>query len=70
MNFDSTDKRVPFEQFYRGLEEEMDGFDFLDGRFEFVESWRLDGEFNWKTLSEYISSLVLDGRDRDYTDEI
>jgi hypothetical protein len=29
----------------------MDEFDF--GEFEYVESWQQDGQFNWKTLSEY-----------------
>ncbi len=49
VNFDSTPDVTPFHEFYKGLEDEMDDFDF--GEFEFVESWQQDGQFNWKTLS-------------------
>lgn len=49
VNFDTSDSVVPFAEFYRGLEDEMDDFDFAG--FEYVESWEQDGEFNWKTLS-------------------
>ncbi|KAE9378403.1 ISP domain-containing protein [Stipitochalara longipes BDJ] len=48
VNFDSTPMITPFHEFYKGLEDEMDEFDF--GEFEYVESWQQDGEFNWKTL--------------------
>lgn len=51
MNFDSTSNITPFHEFYKGVEDEMDVFDFR--AFEYVESWEQDGQFNWKTLSEY-----------------
>jgi len=50
INFDATPDAVPFEEFYKGLEDECDDFDFAN--FEYVESWELDGEFNWKTLMD------------------
>jgi phenylpropionate dioxygenase-like ring-hydroxylating dioxygenase large terminal subunit len=51
VNFDSTSNITPFHEFYKGMEDEMDVFDFR--AFEYVESWEQDGQFNWKTLSEY-----------------
>lgn len=50
VNFDSTPSITPFHEFYKGLEDEMDEFDF--GEFEYVESWQQDGQFNWKTLMD------------------
>ena len=41
VNFDSTSDIVPFNEFYKGLEDELDEFDF--GSFEYVESWEQDG---------------------------
>jgi phenylpropionate dioxygenase-like ring-hydroxylating dioxygenase large terminal subunit len=48
VNFGSTSEIVPFNEFYKGLEDELDEFDFAS--FEYVESWDQDGKFNWKTL--------------------
>ena len=50
VNFDTTSTITPFDEFYKGLEDELDEFDF--GEFEYVESWQQNGEFNWKTLRE------------------
>jgi phenylpropionate dioxygenase-like ring-hydroxylating dioxygenase large terminal subunit len=50
VNVDSTPTITPFHEFYNGLEDELDEFDFEE--FEYVESWQQDGEFNWKTLRE------------------
>lgn len=50
VNFDNTDSAVPFEEFFTGLQEEMDEFDFDD--YEYHMSYELDGEFNWKTLMD------------------
>lgn len=51
VNFDARPDCTPFNDFYKGLEDELDEMKFSN--FEYVESFELDGEFNWKTLSEY-----------------
>ena len=56
VNFDTTSDIVPFDDFYKGLEDELDEFDF--GAFEYVESWEQDGKFNWKTLRKLHSSCL------------
>lgn len=50
INFDNTEDAVPFEDFFAGLESEMDEFDF--GDYEYHMSYELDGQFNWKTLMD------------------
>ncbi|ODV83020.1 hypothetical protein CANARDRAFT_25399 [[Candida] arabinofermentans NRRL YB-2248] len=50
INFDNTDSAVPFEEFFEGLEDEMNEYDFED--YEYHMSYELDGEFNWKTLMD------------------
>lgn len=50
INFDNTENAVPFEEFFAGLEDEMDEFDF--GDYEYHMSYELDGQFNWKTLMD------------------
>jgi hypothetical protein len=51
INFNASPDSTPFHEFYKGLEDELDEMDFA--KFEYVESFELDGEFNWKTLSEF-----------------
>ncbi|GME80126.1 unnamed protein product [[Candida] boidinii] len=50
INFDNTEFYTPFETFFKGLENEMDEYDFDD--YEYHMSYELDGEFNWKTLMD------------------
>lgn len=50
VNFDNTENFTPFEEFFAGLENEMDEFDFDD--YEYHMSYELDGQFNWKTLMD------------------
>lgn len=50
INFDNTEKSTPFEEFFAGLENEMDEYDFTD--YEYHMSYELDGQFNWKTLMD------------------
>lgn len=50
INFDNTDTAVPFDTFFKGLENEMSEYDFDD--YEYHMSYELDGEFNWKTLMD------------------
>lgn len=50
INFDNTESAVPFEEFFAGLQEEMDEYDFDD--YEYHMSYELDGQFNWKTLMD------------------
>jgi phenylpropionate dioxygenase-like ring-hydroxylating dioxygenase large terminal subunit len=51
VNFDnSPEGPMPFEEFFKGLEEEFHEFDFSD--YEYHMSYELDGEFNWKTLMD------------------
>ncbi|TID28383.1 hypothetical protein CANINC_002561 [Pichia inconspicua] len=50
INFDNTDTSIPFEEFFSGLETEMDEYDFDD--YEYHMSYELDGQFNWKTLMD------------------
>lgn len=48
VNFSNEKDVTPFEEWYEGLESEMDAFDFSD--YEYHMSYELDGQFNWKTL--------------------
>lgn len=50
VNFDNTEDAQPFEEFFAGLQEEMDEYDF--GDYEYHMSYELDGQFNWKTLMD------------------
>ncbi|KAH3671061.1 hypothetical protein OGAPHI_000772 [Ogataea philodendri] len=50
INFDNTENFTPFEEFFAGLEEEMNEYDFDD--YEYHMSYELDGQFNWKTLMD------------------
>ena len=50
ISFDARPDSTPFNEFYKGLEDELDEMDF--SKFEYCESFELDGEFNWKTLSK------------------
>lgn len=50
VNFDNTENIVPFDEFFAGLENEMDEYDFTD--YEYHMSYELDGQFNWKTLMD------------------
>lgn len=50
VNFDNTENFTPFEEFFAGLENEMDEFDFDD--YDYHMSYELDGQFNWKTLMD------------------
>lgn len=49
ISFDTSPDTTNFVEFYKGLEDECDEVKFED--FEYVESWRQEGDFNWKTLS-------------------
>jgi phenylpropionate dioxygenase-like ring-hydroxylating dioxygenase large terminal subunit len=57
VNFDASPDSISFEEYYKGLEDECDDVDFSE--FEYIESWELDGQFNWKTLSMYIRNVSL-----------
>lgn len=48
VNFSNEKDVTPFDEWYEGLESEMDAFDFSD--YEYHMSYELDGQFNWKTL--------------------
>lgn len=41
---------MEFEEFFEGVTEEMNEFDFTD--YEYNMSYELDGDFNWKTLMD------------------
>lgn len=51
VNFcNDPEQLMPFEEFFEGLTEEMDEFDFSD--YDYHMSYELKGEFNWKTLMD------------------
>ncbi|ODV96056.1 hypothetical protein PACTADRAFT_40911 [Pachysolen tannophilus NRRL Y-2460] len=51
VNFDATEEGpIPFDDWYKGLQDEMHEYDFSD--YEYHMSYELDGQFNWKTLMD------------------
>ncbi|KAM9918818.1 hypothetical protein OXX80_012865, partial [Metschnikowia pulcherrima] len=51
VNFcNDPEQLMPFEEFFAGLTEEMDEFDFSD--YDYNMSYELKGQFNWKTLMD------------------
>lgn len=51
VNFcNDPEQLMPFEEFFAGLTEEMDEFDFSD--YDYHMSYELNGKFNWKTLMD------------------
>ncbi|KAF5209152.1 hypothetical protein E0198_004428 [Clavispora lusitaniae] len=51
VNFcNDPEQLVPFDDWFVGLEKEMEEFDFSDYEYHF--SYELDGQFNWKTLMD------------------
>lgn len=49
-NSDESDNFIQFDDWFAGLNEEMNEFDFSD--YEYHMSYELDGQFNWKTLMD------------------
>lgn len=49
VNFSNEDV-MPFDEWYQGLNVELNEFDFSD--YEYHMSYELDGQFNWKTLMD------------------
>lgn len=50
VNFNNGDDVMPFEEWFDGLNTELNEFDFSD--YEYNMSYELDGKFNWKTLMD------------------
>jgi len=51
VNLDCSEEGpVPFKDWFGGLEDELDEFDFED--YEYHSTYELDGRFNWKTLMD------------------
>jgi phenylpropionate dioxygenase-like ring-hydroxylating dioxygenase large terminal subunit len=57
VNLDCSDAGpIPFKEWYGDLEADLHEFDFEN--YEYHSSYSLEGQFNWKTLSESIFSLI------------
>lgn len=51
INFcNDSEQLMPFDEFFEGMTDEMDEFDFSD--YEYNMSYELRGKFNWKTLMD------------------
>lgn len=50
INFDQGDDVIPFDDWFKGMQTEMEEYDFSD--YEYEMSYELDGQFNWKTLMD------------------
>ncbi|TFK54568.1 ISP domain-containing protein [Heliocybe sulcata] len=50
VNFTASPNPPPFQEIFRGFEDEMKEFDF--SQYEYRESYELRGDFNWKALMD------------------